>query len=190
MQAVVAILLVLMAGVNLQTQLITVDTGRISFSNVPTTATTVSVAVDSASPSMVLSPSDEFGAFSLKAHYEAKPVRQVEVVVDRAELSAERRVVRVVQRHRLGRPPSALEERAADAGEVMNRARALALELGGLSPAVMRLGRRAIFAAADMTLRQQLEYLRSQFTINALAEDAAEGIAAFFEKREPQWKGR
>jgi len=77
-----------------------------------------------------------------------------------------------------------------EADEVVPRARALAAELGGLSPAIMRLGRRAIFAAEDMTLSQQLEYLRSQFTINSLAEDAAEGITAFFEKREPQWKGK
>ncbi len=79
---------------------------------------------------------------------------------------------------------------SSGADEVLPKARALAAELGGLSPAIMRLGRRAVYNAADMTLRQQLEYLRSQFTINTLAEDAAEGIAAFFEKRDPEWKGR
>ncbi len=77
-----------------------------------------------------------------------------------------------------------------EADEVLPKARELATELASLSPAVLALGRRALFCAEDMPLPQQLEYLRSQLTINTLLEDAAEGITAFFEKREPKWTGR
>ena len=35
-----------------------------------------------------------------------------------------------------------------------------------------------------------LDYLRSQLTIAQSTEDIVEGVTAFFEKREPVWKGR
>jgi len=67
---------------------------------------------------------------------------------------------------------------------------ALAAELAGKSPAVLRLGKRAIRRTRDAGLETALELLAAQLTINTLAEDAAEGIAAFLEKRPAQWKGR
>ncbi len=58
------------------------------------------------------------------------------------------------------------------------------------SPAILRLGRRAFYTMRDMEYEKALEYLSSVLAINTMAEDVAEGISAFLEKREPRWKGK
>jgi enoyl-CoA hydratase/carnithine racemase len=58
------------------------------------------------------------------------------------------------------------------------------------SPAILRLGRRAFYTMRDMEYEKALEYLASVLAVNTMAEDVVEGIAAFLEKREPQWKGK
>ena len=60
----------------------------------------------------------------------------------------------------------------------------------GKSPAILRLGRRAFYTMRDMEYEKALEYLSSVLAINTMAEDVAEGISAFLEKREPRWKGK
>ena len=42
----------------------------------------------------------------------------------------------------------------------------------------------------DMDYAKSLRYLRELTTLVFLSDDAKEGIAAFFDKREPEWKGR
>jgi enoyl-CoA hydratase len=65
-----------------------------------------------------------------------------------------------------------------------------ATKLAAKSPVAMRLGKDAIFRQQDMALMDALEYLRTQLSLALSTEDIVEGVTAFFEKREPQWKGR
>jgi enoyl-CoA hydratase len=65
-----------------------------------------------------------------------------------------------------------------------------ATKLAWKSPVVMRLGKDAMWRQLDMPLLDALDYLSSQLTIELGTEDAIEGVRAFFEKREPEWKGR
>lgn len=83
-----------------------------------------------------------------------------------------------------------LVNQVAPAGSLQEAARALAATMAGLSPAVLRLGREAVYTAADMEYRQSLRYLHAMLSVNASTEDAVEGVTAFLAKRAPEWKGR
>jgi enoyl-CoA hydratase/carnithine racemase len=63
-------------------------------------------------------------------------------------------------------------------------------KLAKKSPIALRLGRDSFYKSQDMEFRAALVYLHSQFTLITLTEDSKEGIKAFFEKREPDFKGR
>ena len=65
-----------------------------------------------------------------------------------------------------------------------------AQKLASKSPLIMRLGKDAMFRQQDMAFIDALDYLRAQLSLAMSTEDIVEGVTAFFEKREPQWKGR
>jgi enoyl-CoA hydratase/carnithine racemase len=76
------------------------------------------------------------------------------------------------------------------AGELDAAVGEWARKLAGKSPVIMRLGKEAMRRQLDMPLDDALDYLRAQLTLAMSTEDIVEGVSAFFEKREPQWKGR
>jgi len=65
-----------------------------------------------------------------------------------------------------------------------------ATKLASKSPVIMRLGKDAMFRQLDMPFLDALDYLRAQLSLALSTEDIVEGVTAFFEKREPVWKGR
>jgi enoyl-CoA hydratase len=68
--------------------------------------------------------------------------------------------------------------------------RETAAKLASKSPLLMRLGKETMRAQMDMSVSEALAYLRAQLTLAQSTEDLAEGVTAFFEKREPVWTGR
>ena len=63
-------------------------------------------------------------------------------------------------------------------------------KLARKSPVLMKLGKDAMFRQQDMDYADAIDFLRSQLTIAFSTEDIQEGVRAFFEKRDPEWKGR
>jgi enoyl-CoA hydratase len=65
-----------------------------------------------------------------------------------------------------------------------------AVKLAAKSPVMMRLGKDAMYHQQDLPFAEALELLRHNLTLAFSTEDIQEGVKAFYEQREPEWKGR
>jgi enoyl-CoA hydratase len=79
--------------------------------------------------------------------------------------------------------------RVVPAEEFDNTVADWATKLASKSPAIMRLGKEAMRRQMDMPLDDALDYLRAQLSLALSTEDIVEGVTAFFEKRDPVWRG-
>ena len=56
------------------------------------------------------------------------------------------------------------------------------------SPYVLKMGKETFYKQLDMNLEEAYEYATERMIQNLKAEDAKEGIDAFLNKRDPDWK--
>ncbi|HEX2884718.1 MAG TPA: enoyl-CoA hydratase-related protein [Candidatus Limnocylindria bacterium] len=96
-----------------------------------------------------------------------------------------------------GEPMSAREAEAAGLVALVTQdevvvedALALAAKMAEKSPLALRLAKEAVNAAHEMSLTDALAYERRLFYLLFASEDQKEGMAAFLEKRAPDFTGR
>ncbi len=72
----------------------------------------------------------------------------------------------------------------------LDEALKLARKLARQAPIAVRLAKEAVNKAFELSLHEGLAFERRAFHLLFATEDQKEGMAAFVEKRRPQWKGR
>jgi enoyl-CoA hydratase/carnithine racemase len=82
-----------------------------------------------------------------------------------------------------------LINRAVPADSLEAETRTLAERIAAGSPFTVGLGKQAFYRQLDMPQTQAYAYAQEVMALNALAEDAQEGMCAFLQKRPPRWRG-
>jgi enoyl-CoA hydratase/carnithine racemase len=88
--------------------------------------------------------------------------------------------------------PAALEmglvNKVVPADDLETEARRWAAVLAAKSPIAVQIAKSAFYSAADMGYDKAFEYMNEAFARLCSTEDAEEGVSAFLEKRQPDWK--
>ena len=81
-----------------------------------------------------------------------------------------------------------LINRVAPAEALHGEALALARKVAEASPLVVSLGKAAFYAQSGLDQGAAYAYAKEVMSMNAMADDAQEGIAAFLERRKALWR--
>jgi enoyl-CoA hydratase/carnithine racemase len=81
-----------------------------------------------------------------------------------------------------------LVNRVVPAAELSATTAALAQQIASKSALTLKIGKEAFYRQAELGLDEAYRYAAEVMTTNMLAQDAAEGIDAFLEKRPPVWR--
>jgi enoyl-CoA hydratase/carnithine racemase len=83
-----------------------------------------------------------------------------------------------------------LVNRVVAPDQLLAETRTWALELARFSRFTLAVGKRAFYEQIDLDEKSAYAYAKEVIAMNCRAEDAAEGMSAFLEKRKPQWRDR
>jgi enoyl-CoA hydratase/carnithine racemase len=83
-----------------------------------------------------------------------------------------------------------LVNRVVPSGNALSEARKLAALVAAKSPLTLKIGKRAFYEQIEMGLSEAYDHATAVMVENMMAQDAAEGIGAFVEKRPPRFQGR
>jgi enoyl-CoA hydratase len=83
-----------------------------------------------------------------------------------------------------------LVSRVVPAAELVDEAIKVATKIAGLSRPIAMMAKEAVNRAYETTLSEGIRFERRTFHATFATEDQKEGMAAFAEKRPPQWKNR
>ena len=64
----------------------------------------------------------------------------------------------------------------------------VAKKIASKSKYILKIGKKAFYKQLEMSMKDAYNYTSKVMTENAMALDAKEGISAFLEKRNPNWK--
>jgi enoyl-CoA hydratase/carnithine racemase len=83
-----------------------------------------------------------------------------------------------------------LVNRVVPAAQLREETQRMARQIIEASPLVIGIGKQAFYAQIDLDQMKAYDYTKEIMSLNAMAQDAQEGIGAFLEKRKPCWGGR
>jgi len=83
-----------------------------------------------------------------------------------------------------------LVNRVVPAGQLDEATQLLAEQIAEASALTVAIGKQAFYTQIDLDQPKAYAYAKEVMSMNALADDAQEGMAAFVEKRTPCWVGR
>ena len=71
--------------------------------------------------------------------------------------------------------------------ELVNKTREMAIKIANKSSQTLKIGKKAFYNQTEMTISDAYKYASEIMIENMMSQDSEEGIAAFLEKRTPNW---